>query len=82
MGLTQAQRTLLEKARSTSGSDFAVPLSNEACCYLVAIIVSDLGLHKKFPELPKAPTPLFGKNRLETLTPYPVLTSGRWPNGF
>ncbi len=45
-----------------------MPLSDEACCYLVAVIVSDLGLSKKFPELPNAPKPLFGKDRLETLT--------------
>lgn len=67
MGLTQAQKTLLEKARSTGYSDFAVPLSDEMCCYLFAIIVSDLQLSAKFPELPIAPKPLFGKERMETL---------------
>jgi hypothetical protein len=68
MGLTQAQKTLLEKARTTGGSDFAVPLSDAVCCYLIAIIVCDLELGHRFPELPKAPNPLFGKDRLETLT--------------
>lgn len=62
MALTQSQKTLIEKARSVGGSDFAVPLTDAACCYLVAVIASDLGLSKSFRELPK-PEPFFGADR-------------------
>jgi len=65
--MTQAQKALIEKARSVGNSDFAVPLSDEACCYLVAVIVSDLGLSKAFPDLPKTIKPFFGKEPLANL---------------
>ena len=37
------------------------------CCYLVAVIVSDLGLDKSFPEFAKSIRPFFGKEPLEDL---------------
>ncbi len=67
MGLTQAQRSLIEKARSVGNSDFAVPLSDGACCYLIAVIVNDLALTKAFPELPRKPLPFFGTDSPDTL---------------
>lgn len=67
MGLTQAQRSLIEKACSVGSSELAVPLTDEACCYLVAVIVSDLGLGAAFSELSRKPRPFFGSEPLTTL---------------
>src|SRR6266545_7731271 len=53
MGLTQAQRAILEKARSLGGGQLGIALSDEACNYLVAVIASDLGLLPRFPGLKK-----------------------------
>ena len=52
--LTQAQRTLISRAKNVGTSALAVPLSDGACCYLCAAIIHDLGLLNKFPEVPKA----------------------------
>jgi len=51
--LTQAQRTLISRARNVGTSAMAVPLSDGACCYLCAAIIHDLGLLEEFPEVPK-----------------------------
>lgn len=57
MALTQSQRSMIAKARVLgSGADGFV-LSDEVCSYLCAVIASDLGLSRHFPE---APTPVPG----------------------
>lgn len=66
--MTQAQKALIEKARSIGNSDFAVPLSDGVCCYLIARIVCDLGLGRALPELPADLRPFFGQELLEKLT--------------
>jgi hypothetical protein len=55
MGISQAERSIIEKARAVGTSELAVPLSDAQCCYLIGVIVSDLGLGRQFPELPKRP---------------------------
>lgn len=67
MALTQSQRSQIEKARLLgSGSDQFV-LSDEVCAYLTAVIVSDLGMGLKFPEI-QAPVPgFFSTADIETL---------------
>jgi hypothetical protein len=65
--MNQAQKTLVTKARSVGSSELAVPLTDEACCYLVAVIVKDLGLDRDFPECPESLPPFFGSAPLEKL---------------
>lgn len=52
MALTQAQKAMIERARSAGVGGQAVPLSDEVCAYLVAIVARDLGLQDHFNELP------------------------------
>ncbi len=54
MGLSQSQRSILERARSVGTSDLAVALDDEMCAYLLGVIVHDLNLQRHFPELPVA----------------------------
>ena len=51
MALTQSQKTLVEKARSAGGGELGAGLSDEGCAFLVATIIRDLGILKKFPEV-------------------------------
>jgi hypothetical protein len=51
--LTLAQRTLIEKARNVGNSAMAVPLSSEVCAYLCGVVVKDLDLVSKIPEIPQ-----------------------------
>lgn len=67
MALSQSQRSLIEKARLLgSGADGFV-LSEEVCAYLVAVIVSDLGLRAKFPEIPQPVSGFFSTADIERL---------------
>ncbi len=50
--LTLAQKTLIEKARNVGNTEMAVPLSPEVCAYLCGVVVKDLDLVSKFPEIP------------------------------
>jgi len=52
MPLTQAQKTLIQKARSAGGGELGAGLTDDACAMLVAIIVRDLDLSRNFPDLP------------------------------
>jgi hypothetical protein len=67
MGLTQAQRTIISKARVVGGGQQGVALSDEACAFLVAVIARDLKLLKQFPELPKRLPEFFSSGSLENL---------------
>jgi hypothetical protein len=68
MGLTQAQRSMIEKARSGGASDQGISLTDEICCYLVAIIARDLDVLNQFPELPQDVPPFFENAELNRLT--------------
>ena len=52
MGLTQAQLTMIEKARAVGTASLAVPLDDEACSYLVARIAYDLGVAEQIDGIP------------------------------
>jgi hypothetical protein len=64
MALTQAQKTILEKARALSASAQAIPLTDSALAYVIAVIATDLQLQNAFPEFPPAIEPFFGKQPL------------------
>jgi len=66
MGLTQGQRTIISKARAVGGGKQGVALSDEACAYLVAVIVRDLNLVGKFPEFPTRLPEFFSPGSLES----------------
>lgn len=67
MGMNQSQRAMIEKACSVGSAELSVPLTDPACSYLAAVIVSDLGLLKKFPDLPKDFPPFFSRESPEKL---------------
>jgi len=50
MGLTQTQRSILERALAVGGGSLGVALTDEAAVFLVAVIAEDLGLQREFPE--------------------------------
>jgi hypothetical protein len=67
MALTQAQRSIISKARAVGGGKQGVALSDEACAFLVGVIARDLRLLKRFPEIPKGLPEFFGPGPLERL---------------
>ena len=68
MGLTQGQRSIISKARAVGGGKQGIALSDEACAFLVATIARDLGVEKKFPELPEDLPAFFSSDSLTGLT--------------
>jgi hypothetical protein len=52
MAMSNMQRAAIEKARVGGASGWAVALNDQDSSYLLAIIVRDLGLNERFPELP------------------------------
>jgi hypothetical protein len=67
MALSQSQRSLVEKARVLGSGSAGLVLSDEVCTYLVAVIVSDLGLGAKFPEIPSHVPGFFSTADIERL---------------
>src|SRR5438128_1186894 len=67
MGLTQAQRSIIAKARAVGGGQQGVALHDEVCAFLVGVIVRDLNLRKRFPELPKKLPEFFSAGSLASL---------------
>ena len=67
MGLTQAQKAMIEKARSGGGSEQAITLTDAACAYLIAVIARDLELSDHFPELPSTVPPFYDATELASL---------------
>ncbi len=59
MGLTQSQKSLIERAQAPRGGELGVGLSDGACSFLVATIVRDLGLMGQFPEVSNLELPDF-----------------------
>ncbi len=52
MALTQAQKSLIQKAQAAGGGELGTGLSDDTCSFIVATIIRDLNLHKHFAELP------------------------------
>lgn len=67
MGLTKAQLSLIAKAQSQGAGEQGVALSDEACSYLLALLVRDLKLGRQFPELDVPLLPFFGTARLDRM---------------
>lgn len=68
MALSKTQKAALTRARAAGNSGLDVVLDDDVCSYLVAVIVSDLRLARRFPELrgPIAP-PFFSDRPLTEL---------------
>ena len=67
MALTQGQRAIITRAQSLGAGGQAVALSDEACAYLVGVIVQDLGLQARFPEVPETLPEFFSPSPLSRL---------------
>jgi hypothetical protein len=67
LALSKTQEALLTKLKELGTSELAVTLDNEVCSYLLAIIVSDLGLFDKFPEIDRKIAAFFGTDALSSL---------------
>jgi len=67
MGLNQAQRAMVEKARALGAGGQGVALTDGACSYLVGVIVADLGLGLSFPELAEELPRFFGNEPVSSL---------------
>jgi len=77
MPLTKSQQSIWERARSLGTGGQAVGLDDPICAYLVARIVTDLGLIEHFPELPSAVPDFFRADDLKALAiegiaPFPL----------
>ena len=59
MALTKAQEAIWQKAKALGAGNQAVALSDEACAYLLARMISDLGQQPQFPQLRLDVPPLF-----------------------
>ncbi|MGA2032344.1 MAG: hypothetical protein ABSG68_08825 [Thermoguttaceae bacterium] len=58
---------MIEKARSAGAGGQAIPLTDDICCYLIAVIARDLEILDRFPELPQDVSPLFESAELDRL---------------
>lgn len=67
MGLTKAQATIWQKARSLGNGEQAVGLSNDCCAYLVGRIAHDLQLTETFPEFAGSLPEFFSDGPLDQL---------------
>jgi hypothetical protein len=70
LGLTQAQRTLLERARSVGAGNMGVALSDGACAFIVSAIARDLQVEEHFEDILGDPVDFFdlppGEAEVET----------------
>ena len=67
MGLTKIHQALIAKVKAVGNSKIPIPLDDGTFTYLLSVIVHDLELVCRFPELAEAPKPFFGTTHLETL---------------
>lgn len=67
MGLTKAQATIWQKARSLGNGAQAIGLSDDCCAYLVGRMVQDLGLVHQFPEFLQPLPSFFSSEPLDNL---------------
>lgn len=51
MALTQSQKSLIERAQAAGGGELGTGLSDDACSFLMATMIRDLGLVDQFPEI-------------------------------
>lgn len=58
---------MIEKAKSASGGEQGIRLTDDVCAYLLAVIVSELRLASHFPELPVELPSFFGSQGLDSL---------------
>lgn len=65
MGLSAIERAAVTRARSTGSSALAVPLTDDICKYLVAVMVRDLGLSAGFPNLGRDIPDFFSTEAIE-----------------
>ena len=68
MGLSQSHKAIIAKAQSVGAGQQGISLNPNICTYLIAVIVSDLGLVEKFPDLGILPGPFFSSGSLADLT--------------
>jgi hypothetical protein len=66
--LSKSQLQALTKVRASGGSDIDSTLDDAICCYLLAVLASDLGISKSFPELPTEPIALFSRAPLSSMS--------------
>ncbi len=59
MGLTNLQRSMLEKARASGAGAMGISLTDEACNFLISTIAHDLAVTEHFPELPNESSDFF-----------------------
>lgn len=67
MGLTANQRSMITKARTGGSSELAVNLDDAVCCYLLAVIVKDLGLENEFQDATLEVEPFFSSKNIQSL---------------
>ncbi|MFZ0912522.1 MAG: hypothetical protein WBQ76_14725 [Candidatus Korobacteraceae bacterium] len=67
MALSKTQEAFITKLRAVGNSELGVALDDPICCYLIGIIAADLGLARRFPEIPRDLPPFFGKKPLNEL---------------
>jgi hypothetical protein len=67
VGLSQSQKTLIEKARVLGSGVDQFTLDRETCAYLVGVIAGDLGLLEHFPEFGKGVPGFYSTDAIETL---------------
>ena len=53
MPLSQLELTVWRRARAAGAGGQSVQLTDAMCGYLLAVIIRDLGLHEKFPDVPE-----------------------------
>lgn len=66
MRLTQAQKALIEQARTPGSGGQAVGLSDSTCALLVGTIAHDFGLSSSFPEISQDLPAVFGEATLDS----------------
>jgi hypothetical protein len=67
VALSKTQEALITKLKAVGNSELGITLDDEICCYLIAVIVKDLGLFDRFPEIPRELPDFFGRDPLTTL---------------
>lgn len=67
MPLSKSQLIALTKLCASGGSDIDSSLDDATCCYLLAVLASDLGISSLFPALPEKPEKLFSPVPPESL---------------
>lgn len=66
-GLTQAQKSMINKTRTLGSGSSQVRLDDAACVYLVAAIAADLGRQAEFPEVTFPVPDFYNPGDLESL---------------